>query len=128
MGKSYDEIPETLIEWIKKQHMFWVASAPLSPDGHVNLSPKGTADCFHVVNSRQVWYEDLTGSGKCQMRMRMIYVSYKLWGARCGNNFSCQGEWSRNNHVQCLRGTSQDLEVVWQRYELIFHPLASIAF
>ncbi|KAG1772017.1 hypothetical protein EV702DRAFT_1135132 [Suillus placidus] len=63
MAKFYNEIPESLIEWIKKQHMFWVASAPLSPDGHVNLSPKGTADSFHVVNSRRVWYQDLTGSG-----------------------------------------------------------------
>ncbi|OJA09665.1 hypothetical protein AZE42_03658 [Rhizopogon vesiculosus] len=63
MAKYYDELPEFLIEWIKKQHMFWVASAPLNPDGHVNVSPKGTADCFHVLNSRQVWYQDLTGSG-----------------------------------------------------------------
>lgn len=63
MAKFYDEIPEFLIEWIKKQHMFWVASAPLSPNGHVNLSPKGTADSFHVINSRRVWYQDLSGSG-----------------------------------------------------------------
>lgn len=63
MTKFYNEIPESLIEWIKKQHMFWVASAPLSPDGHINLSPKGIADSFHVVNSRRVWYQDLTGSG-----------------------------------------------------------------
>lgn len=63
MAKSYNEIPESLIEWIKKQHMFWVASAPLNPDGHVNLSPKGTADSFHVVDSHRVWYQDMTGSG-----------------------------------------------------------------
>ncbi|KIJ63143.1 hypothetical protein HYDPIDRAFT_113718 [Hydnomerulius pinastri MD-312] len=63
MAKYYDEIPEWLFEWIKKQQMFWVASAPLSADGRVNVSPKGTADCFHVVNSKQVWYEDLSGSG-----------------------------------------------------------------
>ncbi|KAG0700601.1 hypothetical protein DFH29DRAFT_807469 [Suillus ampliporus] len=63
MPKYYDEIPESIIEWIKKQHMFWVASAPLGPDGHVNVSPKGTADCFNVANSRRVWYQDLTGSG-----------------------------------------------------------------
>jgi hypothetical protein len=43
--------------------MFWVATAPLSAQGHINLSPKGTADCFHVVNPKQVWYEDLSGSG-----------------------------------------------------------------
>ncbi|KAF9235805.1 hypothetical protein BU15DRAFT_89454 [Melanogaster broomeanus] len=36
---------------------------PLSAHGHINVSPKGTADCFHVVNSKQVWYEDLSGSG-----------------------------------------------------------------
>ncbi|KAG1762203.1 hypothetical protein EDD22DRAFT_892993 [Suillus occidentalis] len=63
MAKFYNEIPESLIEWIKKQHMFWVASAPLNPDGHVNLSPKGTADSFHVVDSHRVWYQDMTGSG-----------------------------------------------------------------
>lgn len=63
MAKSYNEIPESLIEWIKKQHMFWVASAPLNPEGHVNLSPKGTADSFHVVDSHRVWYQDMTGSG-----------------------------------------------------------------
>ncbi|KAF8801174.1 hypothetical protein BYT27DRAFT_7035317, partial [Phlegmacium glaucopus] len=56
-------IPEHLIEWILKQQMFWVASAPLSPDGHVNISPKGIEGTFHVVNSRQVWYEDLSGTG-----------------------------------------------------------------
>ena len=30
-----------LMEWMKKQHVFFVATAPLQPDGHVNLSPKG---------------------------------------------------------------------------------------
>jgi hypothetical protein len=65
MAKYYDEIPESLIKWVMKQHMFWVASAPLGPGGHVNVSPKGTADCFHVVNPHRVWYQDLTGSGEC---------------------------------------------------------------
>ncbi|KAF8552676.1 hypothetical protein OG21DRAFT_1511162 [Imleria badia] len=63
MGKFYDDIPQSHFEWIKKQHMFWVATAPLSAQSHINLSPKGTANCFHVVHSKQVWYEDLTGSG-----------------------------------------------------------------
>jgi len=43
--------------------MFWVASAPLTADGHVNVSPKGFEGTFHIVNSRQVWYEDMSGSG-----------------------------------------------------------------
>lgn len=59
----FEEIPEHLIEWMLKQQMFWVASAPLSPDGHVNISPKGIEGTFHVVNSRRVWYEDLSGTG-----------------------------------------------------------------
>ncbi|KAF8552679.1 hypothetical protein OG21DRAFT_1511169 [Imleria badia] len=63
MGQLYDDIPQSLFEWINKQHMFWVATAPLNAQGHVNVSPKGTADCFHVLHSKQVWYEDLTGSG-----------------------------------------------------------------
>ncbi|KAF8965404.1 hypothetical protein BDZ97DRAFT_1658971 [Flammula alnicola] len=63
MGQFLEEIPQYLIEWILKQQMFWVASAPLSPDGHVNVSPKAIEGTFHVVHSRRVWYEDLSGSG-----------------------------------------------------------------
>ena len=67
MGKFLEEIPEYLAEWILQQQMFWVASAPLSPDGHVNISPKAIEDTFHVVNSRRVWYEDLSGTGMCHV-------------------------------------------------------------
>lgn len=70
MAKFYDEIPESLLEWIMKQHMFFVATAPLAEDGHVNVSPKGTADSFHVVNSKQVWYEDISGSGNVSLVYR----------------------------------------------------------
>ncbi|KAI6007863.1 hypothetical protein EDC04DRAFT_928616 [Pisolithus marmoratus] len=58
----HDEIPEFLVGWIESQHMFWVATAPISVHGHINLSPKG-GDTFHVVHSKKVYYEDLTGSG-----------------------------------------------------------------
>ncbi|KAF8223592.1 hypothetical protein L208DRAFT_1381404 [Tricholoma matsutake] len=63
MGKFFDEIPQFLIEWIVKQKMFWVASAPLSSTGFVNVSPKGVEGSFHLVSPTQVWFEDLTGSG-----------------------------------------------------------------
>ncbi|KAF9043003.1 hypothetical protein BJ165DRAFT_1331510, partial [Panaeolus papilionaceus] len=63
MGHFIPELPEYLIEWILKQQMFWVATCPLSEDGHVNISPKGVQGTFHVVNSRRVWYEDLSGTG-----------------------------------------------------------------
>ncbi|KZT40307.1 hypothetical protein SISSUDRAFT_983511 [Sistotremastrum suecicum HHB10207 ss-3] len=63
MGKFFEAIPERLIPWIREQHLFWVATAPLSADGHVNVSPKGVAGTFTVVDPTTVWYEDLTGSG-----------------------------------------------------------------
>lgn len=62
MAKFYDEISPTLQKFIEKQHMFFVASAPLSGDGHVNLSPKGV-DCFRVLSPNRVAYMDLIGSG-----------------------------------------------------------------
>jgi len=42
--------------------MFWVATAPLSADGHVNVSPKG-GPYFGLLDDRTFWYMDLTGSG-----------------------------------------------------------------
>ncbi|KAF9450852.1 hypothetical protein P691DRAFT_809375 [Macrolepiota fuliginosa MF-IS2] len=63
MVKFFEEIPDFLIPWINEQKMFCVATAPLTPNGHVNVSPKGADGTFHIVNSKQVWYEDLTGSG-----------------------------------------------------------------
>ncbi|KWU45294.1 hypothetical protein RHOSPDRAFT_28889 [Rhodotorula sp. JG-1b] len=63
MGAFYDEIPnEALIDWIKAQKVFWVATAPLDGQGTVNVSPKGY-DCFQIVAKNAVWYQDMTGSG-----------------------------------------------------------------
>src|SRR5687768_1195127 len=62
MGRTYDEIPEHLMSWMEEQPVFFVASAPLSAEGHVNLSPKG-GDCFRVLSPTEVAYLDLTGSG-----------------------------------------------------------------
>lgn len=49
-------------EFIAKQPMFFVATAPLNPTGHVNVSPKGY-DSFRVFSATEVGYLDLTGSG-----------------------------------------------------------------
>ncbi|KAH9855758.1 hypothetical protein C2E23DRAFT_723703 [Lenzites betulinus] len=63
MGKFYDSIPPELTPWLLKQEVFWVATAPLNPEGHVNVSPKGVRDSFHIVSPTRVWYQDLSGSG-----------------------------------------------------------------
>ena len=62
MGKLYEIITPELSAWMTQQHMFFVASAPLTGDGHVNTSPKGL-DCLRIVTPRQVAYLDVTGSG-----------------------------------------------------------------
>jgi hypothetical protein len=60
--KIHAEITPVLSRFISRQHLFFVASAPLTPEGHVNLSPKGL-DSFCIVSPRQVAYLDLVGSG-----------------------------------------------------------------
>lgn len=62
MGKTYDQLDQKLSDFIAKQKMFFVATAPLSGEGHVNLSPKGY-DAFRVLGPRKVAYCDLGGSG-----------------------------------------------------------------
>ncbi len=62
MAKWYDQIFDELQDFIRKQHLFFVASAPLSADGHVNVSPKGM-DCLRILSNNRVAYLDLTGSG-----------------------------------------------------------------
>jgi hypothetical protein len=62
MGKQYQEISQPLREWIEKQKMFFVATAPLSGEGHINCSPKGL-DSFRIITPTQIAYQDLTGSG-----------------------------------------------------------------
>jgi hypothetical protein len=44
MGNFYDMIPDDEIrQWILDQKIFWVATAPLSAQGHPNCSPKGAS-------------------------------------------------------------------------------------
>jgi Pyridoxamine 5'-phosphate oxidase len=63
MAKVFDEIDEHLARWIAAQALFFVGSAPLSPDGHVNVSPKGPIGSLRVLGPREVAYLDFAGSG-----------------------------------------------------------------
>jgi len=62
VSKQIPAITPELAEWIGRQKVFFVASAPLSADGHVNCSPKG-GDTLRVIDPRSVAYADYTGSG-----------------------------------------------------------------
>ena len=62
MAKVFEEITPNLQAFIQQQQLFFVATAPRSDQGHVNLSPKGL-DSFRVLSPNRVAYLDLTGSG-----------------------------------------------------------------
>src|SRR4051794_1114725 len=62
MGKVYDGIDDRLEEFLGRQHVFFVGTAPSDPEGHLNLSPKGL-DTFRILGPHTVAYLDLTGSG-----------------------------------------------------------------
>ncbi len=62
MGDVFQKIDEAIEAWIDAQHMFFVATAPLSGDGLINCSPKGL-DTLKVLDGRTLAYLDLIGSG-----------------------------------------------------------------
>jgi len=63
VGKTFDGIDERLEGWIAAQRMFFVGSAPLDGDGHVNVSPKGPIEMLRVLDPHTVAYLDFVGSG-----------------------------------------------------------------
>jgi hypothetical protein len=63
MGKVHDGISPELQAFLERQPMFFVATAPLSSEGHVNVSPKGLDGTFAVLGPHRVAFLDLTGSG-----------------------------------------------------------------
>ena len=62
MGRAFDSLTPAVADAVREAALFFVATAPLSGDGHVNLSPKG-GDTLRVLDERTVAYLDLTGSG-----------------------------------------------------------------
>ncbi|WP_246160400.1 pyridoxamine 5'-phosphate oxidase family protein [Nocardioides humilatus] len=63
MGKVHAAIEGRLREFIEAQHVFFIATAPLAGDGHVNLSPRGIPGTFAVLDERTFAWLDGTGSG-----------------------------------------------------------------
>lgn len=63
MGRTYDGIDDRLKRWIAEQPMYFVGTAPLDGDGHVNVSPKAPVDTLKVLDPHTVAYLDFVGSG-----------------------------------------------------------------
>jgi len=62
VGKVYAGIDEKLAAWIRRQSVFFVATAPAT-GGHVNVSPKGPIGSLRIVDAHTVEYDDHVGSG-----------------------------------------------------------------
>ena len=62
MGKTYPGIEGRLRDFILAQPLFFTATAPLSPDGTVNLSPKGLSGSLAVLDPHTLAYLDFAGS------------------------------------------------------------------
>jgi hypothetical protein len=63
MGRVYAALDDPLRRWLEAQRLFFVATAPDDPGGHLNLSPKGATGAFRVLGPTTVAYLDLVGSG-----------------------------------------------------------------
>ncbi|KAJ3334879.1 hypothetical protein HDU93_007123, partial [Gonapodya sp. JEL0774] len=93
MGQLFPDITDTLKAFILKQKLFFVASAPLSRSGKVNVSPKGY-DTLRILSATKLYYLDLTGSGvetvanmKENGRITLMWISFdkapqivRVWG------------------------------------------------
>jgi hypothetical protein len=63
MAKVFEGIDDHLREWIGRQALFFVGTAPLAADGHVNVSPKGPIETLRVLDDHTLAYLDMIGSG-----------------------------------------------------------------
>lgn len=62
MAKFFDRLSTEHSDFIRRQRLYFVATAPPMPTGRINLSPKGM-DSFRILSDDTVAYLDLTGSG-----------------------------------------------------------------
>jgi len=63
MGQVYEDISDRIAEFLLAQKVFFVATAPSDPDGHLNLSPKGLSDSLAILSPHRVAYLEYGGSG-----------------------------------------------------------------
>jgi len=63
MGKVHARVDGRLRSFVDAQRMFFVATAPLAADGHVNVSPRGMPGTFGMLDERTFAWVDGTGSG-----------------------------------------------------------------
>ncbi|MEM9256705.1 MAG: pyridoxamine 5'-phosphate oxidase family protein [Pseudomonadota bacterium] len=80
MAEHFERLTDKLMDFIGKQHLFFVGTA--GAEGYINVSPKGM-DSFRVIDPAQVAWLNLTGSGnECaahvleNARMTIMFCSF----------------------------------------------------
>ncbi|QYU66262.1 pyridoxamine 5'-phosphate oxidase family protein [Leptolyngbya sp. 15MV] len=80
MGQVFDSIDADREAFIRRQHLFIVATAP--GQGRVNCSPRGM-DCLRILGPNRVAFLDITGSGnetaahvRDNGRMTLMFMSF----------------------------------------------------
>ena len=63
MSDKSNKINDTIRLFIESQQVFFVATAPSGPGGHINCSPKGDSQTLKVIDESTLAYLDITGSG-----------------------------------------------------------------
>jgi len=57
-----DEIDERIAQWVARQQIYFVATAPAGEEGLINCSPKGL-DTLKILGPKAIAYLDMPGSG-----------------------------------------------------------------
>ena len=112
MAQFFDALDDKLIAFIKRQPMFFIASA--AAQGRINLSPKGL-DTFRVISPQRCAYLDITGSGnetaahaRADGRVTVMFCSF-----------------TRNALILRLYGRAEAGGIggsLWQELSEHFHP------
>src|ERR1700747_3466816 len=102
MGKVYEVIDKRIQEWIVAQKVFFVATAPLSREGHINCAPKDGYS-IRVLDNKTLFYLDLIGSGvetiaHIRENGRIIIMMCAFEGAPMIMRFHGRGEIIEKDH------------------------------
>ncbi|GAB3802572.1 hypothetical protein GCM10027605_22520 [Micromonospora zhanjiangensis] len=122
MGKTYERIDGRLRDFIEAQPIFFTATAPLSPDGTVNLSPKGLSGSLAVLDEHTVAYLDFAGSNAetvahlrengritlmwCAFRGPPNIVRVHGRGTPCSGTIPAGRTWSSTSRTSTPTGTA----------------------
>jgi hypothetical protein len=63
MATLFERIEDHHCDWIARQALFFVGTAPIDEEGHINVSPKGPIGSLQVLDDHTVAYLDAYGSG-----------------------------------------------------------------